>query len=174
MCFIGQHSYVFGHVILCFALSESMKAQLLRLKGKLMQGYQVASRPSKDYPYSSLEKQKHFFKTLGLDLYDYFNGTLNISIAPYVFSLAKPEITFELVKWTDLHPIETFSFSRCKVKFEGNDYDGWVYYPHPETKKTHFQNPSLMEIISYEIPNIKYGDLVEVETNSNEITISKP
>jgi hypothetical protein len=151
-----------------------MKIQSLHLKGKLMQGHQVASRPSKDYPYSSLEKQKPFFKNHGLDLYEYFNGTLNISIAPYVFSLANPEITFELVEWTDLHPPETFSFSHCKVKFEENEYDGWVYYPHPETKKTHFQNPSLIEIITYKIPNIKYGDLVEIEINSNEITISKP
>ena len=145
-----------------------------RLTGILMQGHQVASRPSAAYPYSSLEKQKPYFKERGLDLSPYFNGTLNISIAPLEFEMTKPELTFPLVEWTDLHPPETFSFSRCKVKFEENDYDGWAYYPHPETKKTHFQNPSLMEIICYEIPNIKYGDLVEVEINSNEITINKP
>ena len=144
------------------------------LKGILVKGYQVASRPSKEYPYSTLEKQKPFFKDLGLDLYEYYNGTLNISIAPVVFEMSAPEFTFEFVEWTDLHPPETFSFSRCKVRFEGKEYDGWVYYPHPETKKTHFQNPSLIEIISYEIPNIKYGDSVEVEINSKEITISKP
>ena len=144
------------------------------LKGILVRGYQVASRPSKEYPYSTLEKQKPFFKDLGLDLYEYYNGTLNISIAPVVFDISAPEFTFEFVEWTDLHPPETFSFSRCKVRFEGNEYDGWVYYPHPETKKTHFQNPSLIEIISYEIPNIKYGDSVEVEINSKEIKISRP
>jgi hypothetical protein len=150
-----------------------MKTQWLHLKGKLIQGHQVASRPSREYPYSALEKQKPFFKNLGLDLYEYFNGTLNVSIAPYAFNMAKPEITFELVEWTDLHPPETFSFSRCKIKFEGKGYDGWIYYPHPETKKTHFQDPSTVEIISYEIPNIKYGDWAEIEINSNEITISK-
>jgi hypothetical protein len=144
------------------------------LKGILVKGYQVASRPSKEYPYSALEKQKPFFKALGLDLYEYYNGTLNISIAPVVFEMSAPEFTFEFVEWTDLHPPETFSFSRCKVKFGGNEYDGWVYYPHPETKKSHFQNPSLIEIISYEIPNIKYGDSVEIEINSQEITIVKP
>ena len=169
-----QCDHVFGYVVLCFALSELMKTSLLLLKGKLIQGHQVASRPSKDYPYSSLEKQKPFFKNLGLDLYEYYNGTLNISIEPYVFDMTRPEITFELVKWTDLHPPETFSFSRCKVKFNGKSYDGWIYYPHPETKKTHFQNPSVIEIITHEIPDIKYGDLIEIEINSNEITISKP
>ncbi len=138
-----------------------------------MQGHQVASRPSRAYPYSSLEKQKPYFKDRGLDLSPYFNGTLNISIAPLEFEMTKPEFTFPLVEWTDLHPPETFSFSQCKVRFEKKEYAGWVYYPHPETKKTHFQNPSLIEIITYEIANIKYGDAIELEINSREITIKQ-
>ncbi len=148
-----------------------MTVDRMLLRGILVKGHQVASRPSREYPYSSLEKQKPFFKKLGLDLYEYFNGTLNISIAPLEFEMSAPEITFELVEWTDLHPPETFSFSRCKVRFERKEYEGWVYYPHPETKKTHFQNPSLIEVITYEIPNIEYGDAIEVEINSQEITI---
>lgn len=141
------------------------------LTGILMRGHQVASRPSKAYPYSSLEKQKSYFKALGLDLSPYFNGTLNISIAPLEWEMTKPELTFPLVEWTDLHPPETFSFSRCKVKFEEKEYEGWVYYPHPETKKTHFQNPSLIEVITHEISNIKYDDKIEIEVNPLEITI---
>lgn len=141
------------------------------LTGTLIRGHQVASRPSAAYPYSSLEKQKPYFKALGLDLSPYFNGTLNISIAPLEFVMTKPEFTFPLVEWTDLHPPETFSFSRCKVKFERTEYAGWVYYPHPETKKTHFQNPSLIEVITYEVANIEYDDSLEVEVNPLEITI---
>lgn len=141
------------------------------LPGTLMRGHQVASRPSKDYPYSSLEKQKPYFKSLGLDLSPYFNGTLNISIVPLEFEMTKPEFTFPLVEWTDLHPPETFSFSRCKVRFQGKEYTGWVYYPHPETKKTHFQNPSLIEVITYEIEGIQYGDVIDIEVNPQEITI---
>ncbi len=151
-----------------------MPSNWIRLPGRLVQGHQVASRPSRDYPYSSLEKQKPFFKKLGLDLYGYFNGTLNISISPWTFELSAPEFTFPLVKWTDLHPPETFSFSRCRVRFEGKEYEGWVYYPHPETKKTHFQNPSLVEVITYQIPKIRYGDQLEVELNPSEIHIQKP
>jgi hypothetical protein len=141
------------------------------LHGILTRGHQVASRPSKDYPYSTLEKQKPFFKSLGLDLYEYFNGTLNISIAPFTFRMSAPQLTFELLEWTDLHPPETFSFSRCKVIFKGVEYEGWVYYPHPETKKTHFQNSSLIEVIAQEIPNIRYGDAVELWINADEIQI---
>ena len=142
-----------------------------RLPGILVRGHQVASRPSKDYPYSTLEKQKPFFKSLGLDLYEFFNGTLNISIAPLTFEMSAPELTFPLVQWTDLHPPETFSFSRCKVIFREVEYSGWVYYPHPETKKNHFQNPSLVEVITYEIPNIHYGDTLDVVVNLDEIMV---
>lgn len=143
-----------------------------RITGILTRGHQVASRPSKDYPYSTLEKQKPYFKSLGLDLYPYFNGTLNISIAPLTFKMIKPEFTFEKVEWTDLHPPETFSFSRCNVIFKNKNYAGWVYYPHPETKKNHFQNPALIEVIAVEIPNIQYGDSVDVEINEDEINVS--
>ena len=142
-----------------------------RLSGILVRGHQVASRPSKDYPYGTIEKQKPFFTALGLDLHEYFNGTLNISIAPLTFEMSSPELTFPLVEWTDLHPPETFSFSRCKVIFNGAEFQGWVYYPHPETKERHFQNPSLLEVIAHEIPNIHYGDSVEVEVNLDEITL---
>ena len=142
-----------------------------RLQGTIMRGHQVASRPSKAYPYSSLKKQKPYFKERGLDLYEYFNGTLNISIAPLTFEMAAPELTFERVEWTDLHPPETFSFSRCTVIFKGREYAGWVYYPHPETKKTHFQDPSLVEVITHEVTGIKYGDFLEVILNTDEIKI---
>lgn len=142
-----------------------------RLPGILTRGHQVASRPSKAYPYSSLEKQKPYFKALGLDLYEYFNGTLNISIAPLTFEMSAPELTLPLIEWTNLHPPETFSFSRCKVIFKNKEYAGWVYYPHPETKRDHFQNPSLVEVITHEIPGIRYGDALDVELNVNEIKV---
>lgn len=144
---------------------------MIQVHGILMRGHQVASRPSKDYPYSSLEKQKPYFKQLGLDLSPYFNGTLNISIAPLTFEMSAPEFTFPLVEWTDLHPPETFSFSRCKVMFKGKEYPGWVYYPHPETKKNHFQNPSLIEVIAEEVSGIEYGDPIEIVLNEDEIKI---
>jgi hypothetical protein len=148
-----------------------MSGNWIVVPGILVQGHQVASRPSRAYPYSSLEKQKPFFKKLGLDLYEYFNGTLNISIAPLTFEMSAPEFTFEFVEWTDLHPPETFSFSRCSVLFREREYSGWVYYPHPETKRTHFQDPSLVEVITVEIPNIKYDNVVELEVNPQEITL---
>jgi hypothetical protein len=148
-----------------------MKTEWITVKGKIVHGYRVASGPSKDYPYGTIEKQRPIFKSLGLDLGDCFNGTLNIDIRPKKFEIVKPQHTFEQVTWTDLHPPETFSFSRCQVIYRGQSYDGWVYYPHPETKRQHFQNPSLLEVIALPIPNISYGDDVKVWVKGKEINI---
>jgi hypothetical protein len=145
-----------------------------RVNGILAQGYRVASGPSADYPYGALDRQRPIFKARGLDLAGCFNGTLNIDIRPHAFKMEKPEYTFHHVEWTDLHPPEHFSFSRCKVIYKEGEYNGWVYYPHPETKERNFQNPSLVEVIALPIPNIHYGDTLQVLLNPEEITTYKP
>jgi hypothetical protein len=141
------------------------------VSGVVVEGYRVASGPSKDYPYGSLEKQIPLFKELGLDLERFYMGTLNISIAPATFEMAAPEYTFRQVAWTNLHPPEDFSFSRCTIKFKGREYAGYVYYPHPETKKRHFESNSILEVISMYIPDIKYGDKLTVQLIPDQISI---
>lgn len=116
--------------------------------------------------------QTPFFQALGLDLTEYFKGTLNISISPHTFQLTNPELTFRQVEWTDRHPPEDFSFSRCRVLFQALTYNCWIYYPHPETKKRNFQNPSILEIIAPPIANIQYGDKVEIEYNPLEVSVN--
>jgi hypothetical protein len=148
--------------------------QWTSLRGILVEGYRVASGPSADYPYGSLERQRPIFKSRGLDLDGYFNGTLNIDIRPYAFALKKAEYTFRHVEWTDLHPPEHFSFSRSKVIYRDVEYDGWVYYPHPETKERNFQNPALVEVIATPIPEINYGDELVVLLNPEEISVYQP
>ena len=144
------------------------------LTGTLARGYRVASGPSQDYPYGALERQRPLFKARGLELDGYFNGSLNIDIRPATFSMQKPEYTFPLVEWTNLHPPETFSFSRCRVVYREIEYEGWVYYPHPETKLRNFQNPSLLEVIARPIPGIVYGEMLGAWVNTNEIGVSSP
>jgi len=143
----------------------------ITVKGIVIEGHRVASGPSSDYPYGTLEKQKPFFKALGLDLENVYNGTLNVSIYPHTFKMKNPEFTFERVEWTDLHPPETFSFSRCAVIFKGSRYAGWVYYPHPGTKVRHFQQTSMIEILAKFIPGIEYGVEIEIELNGEEVQL---
>jgi hypothetical protein len=142
------------------------------IHGIIIQGYRVASGPSADYPYGALDRQRPIFTARGLDLSSYFNGTLNIDIRPNTFTMVKPEYTFHNVTWTDMHPPEHFSFSRCRVIHVGVEYDGWVYYPHPETKIRNFQNPSLLEVIAMPIPGLTYGSRVDVLVNSDEIAVA--
>jgi hypothetical protein len=141
------------------------------VSGVVVAGYRVASGPSKDYPYGTLEKQIPLFKQLGLDLSRFYLGTLNVSIAPATFEMRDPQYNFRQVAWTDLHPPEDFSFSRCTVRYKSVSYGGYVYYPHPETKKRHFESAFLLEIITLFIPEIRYGERVELELNSEEIHI---
>lgn len=146
----------------------------LTLHGVLIQGYRVASGPSAAYPeYGSIEKQKPYFKALGLDLDDMFNGTLNIDIRPCKFSMSDPEYTFRKVQWTDLTNAEDFSFSRCRIKFNGREIHGWVYYPHPETKKDHFQDASTIEVLAPFIPGIGYGDDLDLVIDTREIDVER-
>lgn len=144
----------------------------ITLKGRLKQGYRVASGPSAAYPqYGSIEKQKPYFKALGLDLEAVYNGTLNISIEPYAFELTMPRHTFRGVKWTELTNAEDFSFSPCRLRFEGREYQGWVYYPHPETKRDHFQDASTVEVLAPFIEGLRYGDALELLLDPQEVKV---
>ena len=47
-------------------------------------------------------------------------------------------------------------------------------YPHPETKRSHFQNPNLLEILSPFIADLTYGQEVTLELNSQAICLQLP
>jgi hypothetical protein len=151
-----------------------MEKEIILVSGVVVEGHRVASGPSKEYPYGTLEKQKPYFEALGLTLEHFYLGTLNVSIAPLRFEMIKPAYTFRQISWTELHPPEDFSFSPCKVVFGGREFDGYVYYPHPETKVRHFQNPSLIEVIAEQIPGIEYGTRLELVLDPVEIQIHPP
>ena len=151
----------------------SLSEQWSSVAGVVQRGHGVASGrgPNSPYPISSLRMQAPFFKARGLDLSPYFEGTLNFSIAPHTFQLIKPQFTFPLVAWTTLHPPETFSFSACRVIYRAVSYDGWVYYPHPETKIRHFQDPTIIEVITTFIPELTYGNAIELQVKATEIVL---
>lgn len=142
--------------------------------GTIERGHQVASGSALDSPYpgGTIEMQLPAFQALGLDLSGYFQGTLNVSIHPYQFQLIAPELTFRAVEWTDRHPPEDFSFSRCRILFQDKTYEGLIYYPHPETKQRNFQNPSIIEILAPQIPGISYGAQIAIEYNPLEVNVS--
>jgi CTP-dependent riboflavin kinase len=143
------------------------------VSGVVVPGYRVASGTTDNSPYpkGTIELQAPLFKVLGLDLTPYFPGTLNISISPHTFVMRSPSYTFRDVHWMEGYPAEDFSFSPCKVLFDGSAYESLIYYPHPETKIGHFQNDSLIEVIAPLIAGLKYGDRVAITVNPAEVLL---
>lgn len=145
-------------------------------KGVVVRGHGVASGRGADRRYGAgtLELQRPCFAALGLDLSGFFDGTLNVDLAPLRGELAQPSYTFRQVRWTERHPPEDFSFSRCQVRWGGGVYEGWIYTPHPETKAAHFQLASMVEILVPFMEGIAYGDEVELWVKAGELALREP
>jgi hypothetical protein len=144
------------------------------VRGIVVPGHGVASGISAESPYpgGSIPLQTPHFAARGLDLAPYHPATLNVSIAPYVFEMVNPRYTLRQVNWIDLVPPEDFSFATCKLTFADKTYDCLTYYPHPETKVQHFQDPSMIEILAPLIDGIFYGARVKLSLNSAEIKLT--
>lgn len=142
-------------------------------------GHRVASGQSTSdtrFPLGTIRMQEPFFKERGLDLAaffggDFIRGTLNLSISPLSFKIAKPEYFFEQVKWADLFPPENFFMSPVKVLFGGKEHQGMIYIPDPATKPDHFQDPSIIEVLAEKIEGLNYGDTVSLLYNPEAIEI---
>ena len=143
------------------------------IKGKVVRGYGVASGRSKNSPYpeGSIKMQLPFFKLRGLDLCRFYPATLNISIYPKKFELINPRHTFRNVKWFPAVPAEDFSFSECKVIHKNKIYDGYVYYPLPETKPEHFHDRSTIEIVTEYLKDVYYDSDIYIIYNSGEVRV---
>ena len=126
------------------------------------------------YPQGTIAMQSPFFSELGLDLSPYWPGTLNLSLAPSELHLSHPDFCFRNLEWTHLHPPETFSFWRIRLRFVGNHdltVPGLVYWPHPETKARHWQNQSTLEILAPYISHLSLGQTVELGVDPAAIQI---
>ena len=146
---------------------------MISIQGIVVPGHGIASGKSESSPYpkGSIELQIPFFRERGLDLGEYFPGTMNVDISPQQWEPLSADHIFEGVVWTEAHPAENFSFFQCRIEFEAEIYPAWIYYPDPKTKLTHFQNPSILEMISVKIPGIQYGSELRVEIENQKIKL---
>jgi len=145
----------------------------MKVTGILIEGYRVASGDSAKtpYPQGTIAMQAPHFMAGGLDISCYFPATLNISIQPHTFKIKKPLYTFETIQWSDLVPPETFSFVKCRLVIKETEYSCLVYYPHPETKPDHFQDPATIEVLAPYIDSLTYGDTITILINPDTIEI---
>jgi hypothetical protein len=146
----------------------------INLQGIIKTGHRVASGTSaaSPYPRGSIAMQAPFFKALGLDLSGCYFGTLNVSIATARWKIVRPAFHFESVKWTDLHPPETFSFVPCDITYRAVTVKGWLYYPHPETKAAHWQDASVMEIIAPRLVGLGYGEAIDLRFPDGSLLVN--
>lgn len=135
-----------------------------RVEGVVVQGHRVASGTSSESPYpaGTISMQMPTFASLGVDLSAYHPATINVDISPLRFSMRRSATRLDNVRWCEEHPPETFSFSRCRVVYNETEHDGMVYYPHPDTKRKHFQGDNLLEVLAPLIPGLKYGARIAV------------
>ena len=144
------------------------------LTGRLCAGHGVASGTSNQSPYpeGSIRMQSPVFRSLGLDLSGCFFGTLNLDFAPLEVSLSKPDHRFEKVRWTELHPPETFSFWRLEIKATDVEVvSGWIYYPHPETKERHWQPPTTLELLAPRLSGVEPGCTISLRDQRRRIKL---
>lgn len=114
--------------------------------------------------------QTPHFLACGVDLSEFYPGTLNVSIAPARFELS-PKVTLPQVKWSPHHAAESFSFVPIKLIWEADTFAGLIYYPRPETKINHFQDPSVLELLLPWISGIAYGNDVSLSASAEELII---
>ena len=140
--------------------------------GTVVSGHRVASGQTSQSPYpaGTIEMQTPHFAALGVDLTPYYPGTLNVSVAPHRFDL-RPQITLHQVKWSRDHAAESFSFIPIGLAWQQQTFSGLVYYPRPETKINHFQDPSVLELLLPAIPGIAYGDRVLLTAAASDLII---
>lgn len=144
-----------------------------RVQGTVVKGHRVASGEADDprFPEGTLALQRPHFKDRGLEIGLYHPGTVNVSIEPHAFSVRKARYTFRQVKWAADEPAEDFSFFDCRVLYQDQIREGLVYYPHPETKPEHFQDPHVLEVLTDYLAGLSYGDEILLELPADQIAI---
>ena len=141
-------------------LNEPQGMSWQTVAARVVPGHQVASglNGNPRFPGGTLKMQAPVFQALGFDLTRFHRGTLNVSIAPLSYRAVAPPLTFRQVKWHPVEPAEDFSFFDLRVaRANVPPVTGFIYFPHPETKPEHFQNPDVLELLLPYIEGISTG-----------------
>jgi hypothetical protein len=149
----------------------------MQIPATIVQGHRVASglNGNPHFPGGTLKMQTQAFRERGLDLTQFHPGTLNVSIAPYQYRVKKPKFTFSRVTWHPVDPAEDFSFFNVDVLYRDHPItSGLIYYPHPETKPTHFQPPNMLELLLPTIQGIEYGQEIILIVSDDQIQFDPP
>lgn len=145
-----------------------------RAKGVVVAGHGVASGRAGDSPFpaGTIALQAPHLAARGLDLTPFVMATVNLDLAPRRLVLEQPRWTFADVRWTDVHPPETFSFVECTVTRGTERAEGLVYHPHPETKPMHHQPATVVELLLPPLPGLAPGDVLLLEVADGQAALA--
>lgn len=145
------------------------------IPARVVSGHRVASglNGNPRFPGGTLRMQMPHFLARGLDLSKFHTGTLNVSISPRRYRIVRPRLTFREVQWHPTEPAEDFSFLDCRlVSVEARQVNGLIYFPHPETKPEHFQQPDVLELLLPFITGLDYGTILRLEIPAAQMVIT--
>ena len=151
-------------------------SQWLGFEAVVVSGHQVASGGNGNprFPGGTLQMQTPFFLQRGLDLGEFYRGTINVSIAPLQYRVLQARYTFRNVRWHPTEPAEDFSFFDVRLLRTGHQpLAGLVYFPHPETKPEHFQQPDVLELLFPHVPDLGYGTRLKLEMPDDQMVIDE-
>ncbi len=144
------------------------------VSARVVVGHRVAYGLNKNprFPGGTQLMQAPDFLALGFDLGVFYRGTVNVSIAPRSYRVAKARHTFHNVKWHPTEPAEDFSFFDFRLlRPSGPSIAGSIYYPHPETKPEHFQQPDVLELLLPFVEGICCGAELTLEIPTAQMVI---
>lgn len=147
------------------------------IKALIVAGHRVASglNGNPRFPGGTLRMQIPYFRKLGLDLGHFHLGTLNVSIAPLSYRVVKAKHTFTGVKWHPTEPAEDFSFFDMRLVRPGLPaIAGFIYFPHPDTKPEHFQQPDVLELLLPFVAGLAYGTELSLEIPKGQMVFASP
>jgi len=147
------------------------------ITARVVSGHGVASGRNGNprFPGGTLRMQADHLRQCGIDLSAFFLGTINVSIAPYRYRVVHPRHTIRQLKWHPTEPAEDFSFFDIRAAGPvGDPVAGLIYYPHPDTKPTHFQRPNVLELLLPHIDQVRVGAEMRLEIPRNQMLIEDP
>ena len=147
------------------------------ISARVVQGHRVASglNGNPRFPGGTLRMQTPHFLKLGFDMSHLYVGTLNVSIAPLCYRVIKARHTFRNVKWHPTEPAEDFSFFDVRaIHPDASAITGFIYFPHPDTKPEHFQQPDVLELLLPFMKDLHYGMELKLEIPSVQMIVESP
>ncbi|MBT8302419.1 MAG: hypothetical protein KJO63_13900 [Maribacter sp.] len=153
--------------------NKAASVEYALVRGEIQSGHGVASGKGKDerYPEGTLKLQFKHFLERGLDLSDYFMGTINVDISPCSYEIKKQKYFFKNIDWSDYIPPENFYFFDVSLYYKDKIYKGLVYMPDPETKEDQIQRPTILELIFPKIKGLEYGVMVDMALKKDQLDI---